>query len=128
MNLDLEKLTQLAKLFDASSQKQETTDHPAAHLIGRFVIVRARDSGVHAGLLVSAQDRTVHLQGARRLWYWHAAHGHTLNGVAIHGLKTGKSKIAGAVAEIVILDACEIIGTTSVCEKSITSEPEYEPS
>lgn len=43
------------------------TCHPARQMIGKFVIVRSRDSGVHAGTLVSVQDRTVLLTGSRRL-------------------------------------------------------------
>lgn len=127
MQIDLNKLTALAEILGGGASPAPTC-RPVDQLIGLFVIVRSRDSGVHAGTLMSAQDRTVRLTGSRRLWYWKAAKGHTLSGVALHGLNTSASKIAGEVAEIVILDACEIIPTTAAAGQSILGAPEYAPS
>ena len=104
------------------------TDHPAAQMIGQFVIIRSRDSGVHAGTLISVQDRTVKMHGSRRLWRWQAAKGHTLSGVALHGLVHADSKIAGELSELVVLDVCEIIPTTAAAGQSIMGAPEYDPS
>lgn len=126
--MNIEKLTTLLELLRDDAPPPNPTDHPAAQMIGQFVIVRSRDSGVHAGTLVSVHDRTVRLTGSRRLWYWKAAKGHTLSGVALHGLAKSGSKIAGEVAEICILDACEILPTTPVAGQSILGEPEYDPS
>lgn len=97
-----------------------------AHLIGRHVIVRAHDAGVHAGILVAQKDREVSLTNSRRLWYWKCAKGHTLSGVALHGLAKG-SKIAGAVTDQLILDACEIITTTDEARASIEEFAAHEP-
>lgn len=127
MLIDLNKLTALAEILGGGATPAPTS-HPVDQLIGQFVIVRSRDSGVHAGTLVSVQDRTVRLTTARRLWYWKAAKGHTLSGVALHGLDTAASKIAGELGEIVVLDACEIITTTAAAGKSILGAPEYDPS
>ncbi len=127
MQIDLNKLTKLEEIFSNDSTPAPK-DHPAAHLIGQFVIVRSRDSGVHAGTLMSIQDRAVSLTGSRRLWYWKAAKGHTLSGVALHGLDIHDSQIAGKLSEIVVLDACEIIPTTSWAGQSILEAPEYDPS
>ena len=111
----------------APPAEQVHKPHPADQLIGQFVIIRSRDSGVHAGTLVSCIDRTVCLIGARRLWYWKAAKGHTLSGVALYGLDATKSTIAGEVGEICILDACEILPTTAAAGQSILGAPEYDP-
>lgn len=127
MQIDLNKLTALAEILGGGAFPAPTC-HPADQLIGQFVIVRSRDSGVHAGTLVSIQDRTVRLTGSRRLWYWKAAKGHTLSGVALHGINTSASKIAGELGEIVVLDACEIIPTTAAAGQSILGAPEYDPS
>ena len=126
--MNIEKLTALLELLRDDAPSPTQADHPAAQMIGKFVITRSRDSGVHAGTLVSVQDRTVRLTGSRRLWYWKAAKGHTLSGVALHGLASSGSKIAGEVPEICILDACEILPTTAAAGQSILGAPEYEPS
>lgn len=105
-----------------------TTTQPgiADHLIGRHVIIRARDAGVHAGVLAAIQGRDVRLTNSRRLWYWKCAKGHTLTGVALNGLAKG-SKIAGTLADLTILDACEIIATTSEAQTSIEGFATHEP-
>jgi len=127
MQIDLNKLSALAEILGGAASPAPTS-HPADQLMGQFVIVRSRDSGVHAGTLVSVQDRTIRLTGSRRLWYWKAAKGHTLSGVALHGLDPAVSKIAGEVGEIVILDVCEIIPTTPAAGQSILGVSEYVPS
>ncbi len=127
MQIDLNKLTALAEILGGGASPSPTS-HPADQLIGQYVIIRSRDSGVHAGTLASAKDRTVRLTGARRLWYWKAAKGHTLSGVALHGLDTAGSKIAGELGEVVVLDACEIIPTTAAARQSILGAPEHDPS
>ena len=42
-------------------------------MIGKYVIVRCKDAGVHAGYLVSHHDRQCVLRKSRRLWYWKPA-------------------------------------------------------
>lgn len=98
----------------------------AGGLTGRYVIVRARDAGVHAGVLEAQSGREVLLSNARRLWYWKCASGHSLNGVAVSGLGKG-SKIPAAVEQISILDACEIITVTDAARASIEGFATYEP-
>lgn len=126
--MNIEKLTTLLELLRDDAPAPNQVDHPASQMIGQFVIVRSRDSGVHAGTLVSVRDRTIRLTGSRRLWYWKAAKGHTLSGVALHGVDAKSSKIAGELGEIVVLDACEIIPTTAAAGQSILGAPEYDPS
>lgn len=103
----------------------------ADHLIGRHVIIRATGAGVHAGILEAYDGQTVRLSSSRRLWRWSAAKGHTLSGVALHGLRDGAdkgwTKIAAPVSDQVILDACEIIATTDDARASIEGWPTYEP-
>lgn len=89
---------------------------------GEYVIVRARDAGVHAGEYVSHSGREVTLKNARRLWYWKAKESISLSAVATSGIATA-SKIAPAVARILIGDACEIIPCTKEARDSINAAP-----
>ena len=43
------------------------------NMIGKYVIVRGKDSGVFAGELVSQNRQIVKLKDCRRLWYWDGA-------------------------------------------------------
>lgn len=100
----------------------------ADHLIGRHVIIRATGAGVHAGILAAHDGgQVVRLTNARRLWRWTAAKGHSLSGVALHGLKEGWTKIPAPVDDVVIIDACEIIATSAEAQASIEGWPIYEP-
>lgn len=111
----------------------DTTPKPetggiADHLIGKYVIIRATAAGVHAGILAAHDgSQTVRLTNSRRLWRWTAAKGHTLSGVAAHGIKEGWTKISAAVDDLIITDACEIIATTPEAQASIEGWPVYEP-
>lgn len=86
--------------------------------LGKYVLVRCHDAGVHVGKLENRSGRECHLSDSRRLWFWVSAENeHTLSGVARHGL-TSESKIAGPV-EIEVLDACEVIELTPEAKQSI---------
>lgn len=100
----------------------------ADHLIGKYVIIRATAAGVHAGTLAAHDGgQTVRLTNSRRLWRWTAAKGHTLSGIAVHGVKDGWTKIPAAVDDLIITDACEIIATSDEARASIEGWPVYEP-
>jgi hypothetical protein len=92
--------------------------------IGKFVIVRCRDAGVHAGTLKSRNDRACELTGSRRLWYWKPANKAAfLSGVATEGLH--KDSKVGAPVDIVLTENCEIIACSEVAAKSIAEAPSY---
>ncbi|MGH7240247.1 MAG: DUF6948 domain-containing protein [Candidatus Saccharimonadales bacterium] len=87
-------------------------------MIDKYVIVRCRDAGVHAGVLVSRTSRECELTEARRLWSWRVPDGHDfLSGIAIHGLHSD-SKL-GEPIHIILTENCEIIECTPEAEKSI---------
>lgn len=94
-------------------------------MIGKYVIVRCRDAGVHAGVLESYAGRRATLTEARRLWYWKPADGEAfLSGVAVDGLdKT--SKVGKPVPRIVLTEDCEIIECTEAAATSIRAQKNF---
>ena len=68
--------------------------------IGKYVIVRCRDAGVHAGILVSHDGRACELKKARRLWRWrvNGNKGTTLSDVAVVGLDKKDTRISAPVS------------------------------
>lgn len=93
---------------------------PSASLVGKYVIVRCRDAGVHSGVLEVTNGRACALTDSRRLWRWRVPLGKSdfLSGVALYGL-SDDCKIGEAVPRICLTENCEIIECTSVAEKSI---------
>lgn len=88
-------------------------------MVGKYVIVRCHDAGVHAGVLKSYEGREALLQDSRRLWYWKPADGKKfLSGVAVSGLH-GDSKVGTRLDLLHLTETCEIILCTETAEKSI---------
>jgi len=84
----------------------------------RYVIIRCRDAGVHAGELVRYEGRTVHLRNTRRIWYWSGAE--SLSELALFGAANPREcKFAAELPEITLLEACEIIPCSPESEKMI---------
>jgi len=75
--------------------------------IGRKVLVRATNSGVHFGTLVERDGQEVLLEKARRIWSWSGAL--SLNEIATEGPNLEESKISEEVAEMLVFEAIEII-------------------
>ena len=96
-------------------------------MIGSYVIVRCREAGVHASVLEAHDGRQCVLTESRRLWYWVAAAGDFLSGVANHGLADNRngrgSKIGAAVSRIHLTENSEIIACTEKAEASIRGFP-----
>jgi hypothetical protein len=94
--------------------------------IGKYVVVRCRDAGVHAGILKSRDGRSCELTESRRLWYWKPANGAAfLSGVASQGLHN-ESRV-GAATDILLTENCEIIACTEQAAQSIAAIGSYEP-
>lgn len=115
MNIDeltIGDARKLAAMFGASNP-------PLCNgMIGKYVIVRCRDAGVHAGALESHNGRECVLNEARRLWYWKNNGDHkSLSGIATAGVHAD-SKI-GAAVRVHLTENCEIIECTADAEASI---------
>lgn len=108
-------LKQIAALFPGQQEQPQPIQNG---MIGKYVIVRCRDAGVHAGVLESYNGRECVLIESRRLWYWKPADGQKyLSGVAVAGL-SDESKV-GAPIRIHLTENCELIECSSKAEKSI---------
>lgn len=75
-------------------------------MIGKNVLIRTYSAGVHFGTLSAKDGREVTLTDARRIWSWSGAN--TLHEIALRGCGSA-SKISEPVAEIVLLEAIEIL-------------------
>jgi hypothetical protein len=88
-------------------------------MVGKYVIVRCRDAGVHAGVLEAHEGRECVLTEARRLWRWRAEGGGvSLSEVAVYGIAP-ESKITVPVPRIHLTENCEIIPASAAAEASI---------
>jgi len=75
MNIDdmtFGDLKKIAAMFSSTIYEKETPSSPPTPEVpdfsGRYVIVRTRNEGVNAGLVVENGAGFVHLKNARRLW------------------------------------------------------------
>lgn len=114
MEISLKELIELA----GGQTKTQVIDNG---MIGKYVIVRCRDAGVHSGVLESHNGRECVLTESRRLWYWKAAKGAFLSGVAVYGL-SDESKIGAEVPRIHLTENCEIISCSPTSEASIRAK------
>ena len=95
-------------------------------LIGKYVIVRCRDAGVHAGILLAHEGREATLKDSRRLWYWKPADGKKfLSGVAVAGLHND-SKVGATLPLLHLTETCELILCSDAAAKSIASAKDDE--
>ena len=89
--------------------------------IKKYVIVRGDRSGVFAGTLESQEDRKVVLSNVRRLWWWGATE---CLQIAMEGVKKPKEcRFTLTADSITLLDAIEIIPTTTEAEANIKAVP-----
>jgi hypothetical protein len=96
-------------------------------LVGKPVIVRCRDAGVHFGYYKCHSGREVQLTKSRRMWRWWAAKQMTLSAVAEFGLNKEKPiRIQNELDFIILGDACEIIPCTQACVDSFTGVEPYD--
>jgi len=90
--------------------------------INQYVIIRAAQAGVFAGILSSREGDEVTLTNARRIWQWAGAA--TLSQLSQDGTTQPDScRFPAAVPEIVVIGVIEIIPTTEMARKSIEGVP-----
>lgn len=96
------------------------------NMVGKVVVVRSGQSGVHVGkLLASAGDR-VWLADAQRLWSWKVAkqtqnkpgNVATCSEIATNGIVKSESRLATKLAVIEIGSVCETIPATKEAQQT----------
>ena len=99
--------------------RKDSVRTPAENTDGLpYVIIRSRDSGVHAGYLKKREGGEVVLLDARRIWYWKGAA--TLSQLSQQGVSCpAECKFPESVPSITILGVCEILPATEEAQKSI---------
>lgn len=122
MNIEDMTIRQAKEIVDLLSRNTQPINN---NMIGKYVIVRCHDAGVHAGILESHNGRECVLINSRRLWYWKPADRRSfLSGVAIAGLHND-SKVGASLPRIHLTENCEIIQCTPDAEESITEAKEH---
>lgn len=92
--------------------------------IGKYVIVRAKDAGVFAGILKEKEGDEVVMTDCRRIWYWDGAA--SISQLATDGTsKPQNCKFPAPVQEIGITGVIEIIPATEKAKKSIREVREW---
>jgi hypothetical protein len=109
----------LTEAAGETSNDAPTSETTPGVMVGKYCIVRCKDAGVHAGLVVAHQGREATLMDSRRLWYWKPADGKKfLSGVAVAGLDES-SKVGATLPLLHLTETCELIECTADAEVSI---------
>lgn len=92
--------------------------------LGDYIICRTYSAGVFAGTLKKREGREVTLKDARRLWYWSGAA--SLSELSIRGAKNpNMCKFPAPVAEVLLLEAIELLPCTAEAKKMIEECKEW---
>lgn len=84
----------------------------------KYVVIRSKDAGCHAGYLLKDNETSVELVNSRRLWYWSGAC--SLSQLAMEGVnKADDCKFAMELPYLKIINHCEIIHASDIARESI---------
>jgi len=118
MEAKLNKVTINGKTYVAEDGNETSVDSQGL----QYVLCRTYSAGVHAGWLVSQEDKRVELRNARRLWYWAGAA--SLSQLSQEGVKKpDECKFPCEVPSITLTEAIEIIPCTNKARLSIAGVP-----
>lgn len=118
----------VATVKDLKTEVHKNSDDTIPDLVGKYVIVRCHDAGVHFGRYVSHKGRQVILADSRRMWRWWAKTQMTLSAVAEFGLNEDREELRIQCimsGNIALLEACEILPCTQDCVESFARVEPY---
>jgi len=118
MNIDDLTLGQIKELTTRFGEREKFDNG----MIGKYVVVRCRDAGVHSGILQSHTGRECVLTESRWLWSWKTKSGALLSALAVSGLSSEESQIGREVERLHLTENCEIIQCTKIAEASIREQ------
>jgi len=118
-DMTIDEAREVARMFDNINASPTAINLDPT--IGQYCIVRCRNAGVHAGIVVSVDGNNVVLRDSRRLWQWKTVAGISLSSLANQGVDPGSSRIAEPLKTLVLStsDVCERIPCSAVARKSI---------
>lgn len=118
----------VSMLIDSSNSDSENRELEQHQDVGKHVIIRSGQSGVHFGILESKKGDEVILKNSRRCWRWWAKKGISLSALAVHGLDLTKDeiRITEELDHITVIGVCEIIPAQSACIRSFSEASVYE--
>jgi hypothetical protein len=94
--------------------------------IGKAVLIRSRDAGVHFGTLVSEEftpsGKVVVLENTRRVWYWDGAA--SLSQMALEGVTQPQNcKFSVPITENEIVNVIETLTLTETAFSNLNTVP-----
>lgn len=93
-------------------------------MIGKYCIVRGKDSGIFAGTVKEIDGQRLLMENVRRIWYWDGAA--SISQLAKSGTTAPRNcKFTVCVDSALILDVIEIIPCTEKAVKSIEKVEEW---
>ena len=95
-------------------------------LIGKNVVVRARNAGVHIGEYIGDTEGKVYLKNSNRIWNWEGSF--TLSDVSQNGIKKGRVGVTVPDLLIPLCDVAEILTLQENARRSIISNIETQRS
>lgn len=84
--------------------------------IGKYVVVRCTNAGVHCGILLEWDKTSVILQDARNIWEWTGAN--TVQEISLHGVGNG-SKLSETVKLSALEEVIQVLICTPTAIKSL---------
>lgn len=122
--IDIENLTlkQIKEISNLINQKK--SDNFGNELIGKYVVVRTRDSGVHIGTIIERNGIESLLKDSRRIWNWSGAF--TLSEVSQNGVNKS-SKLSKKIPLILLTQSIEIIPVSEKAQKIFDSIEDHNP-
>ena len=124
-----ELLLKLIEMLVSKDCEESNSKNDEHFLLGKPVIVRCREAGVHFGYYVSHSGREVVISKSRRMWRWWAKKQMTLSAVAEFGLNETKPELriqCEMSNDIILTEACEIIMCTQECVESFGRVEAYD--
>jgi len=108
------ELIKLAVDQGGSADLGESGNNP---LIGKHVVVRARNAGVHIGTYKGNIDGCIELENSDRVWQWEGSF--TLSDVSQNGISKGRVGVEVPTLLIPLTDIGEILNLTENARESI---------
>lgn len=113
-------LTLLALFNNVGNKPVKENAGITNNVVGRYVIVRARNEGINCGKVVTADETGVVIEDARRIYYHRPKDKNVswYEGVAETGL-SDDSKISGVVSKKYIIEDYSLTICSDLAEKSL---------